>query len=101
MPRPIATNLHIDRRAHKIVAQSADETGNADDLLNVAETADYLDVSPQWLAIRRGQNNGPKFKRVGARKIMYRAATFSLGSSHALSARPRTTASGGRRDEAD
>jgi hypothetical protein len=74
MPRPIAKTLHIDRRAHKIVARADDETRNIDDLLNVTETADYLDVSPQWLAIRRGQNNGPKFKRVSARKIMYRVA---------------------------
>jgi hypothetical protein len=71
MPRPIATTLHIDRRAHKIVARAAEEPGNDDDLLTTAEAADYLDVSPQWLAIRRGRGNGPPFIRVSARKIMY------------------------------
>jgi hypothetical protein len=71
MPRPIAQTLHIDRRAHQIIAQSGDAAGNPDDLMSVEAVADWLGVSKQFLDIRRTQNNGPKFTRVSARRIMY------------------------------
>jgi hypothetical protein len=64
--------FHIDRRAGQLVAQFGDEaSSNLDDLLTTEAVAEWLGVSKQFLEIRRGQNNGPPFKRISPRKIMY------------------------------
>jgi hypothetical protein len=62
---------HIDRRALQIVADSA--AGSADDdLLSTAAVADWLGVSTQFLEIGRSKSYGPPYKRLSARRIMYR-----------------------------
>jgi hypothetical protein len=61
---------HIDRRADKIIADSAAEAD--DDLLSTGAVADWLCVSTQFLEIGRSKNYGPRFVRIGPRTIMYR-----------------------------
>jgi predicted DNA-binding transcriptional regulator AlpA len=63
---------HLDRRAHRLVAQDAGSGSDPDDLLTTVEVADYLATSVQWLEIGRGKNYGPKFVRVGPRMIRYK-----------------------------
>ena len=61
--------LHIDRRAHKIVAA---DIGADDELLDTRQLADWLGVSTQWVEIGRHKNYGPKFTKVGPRQVRYR-----------------------------
>jgi hypothetical protein len=61
---------HIDRRAEKIIADSADNA--ADDLLTTGAVADWLCVSTQFLEIGRSKDYGPHFVRIGPRTILYR-----------------------------
>lgn len=42
-------------------------------LLNATEAAEYLQLSPKTLANWRSKNEGPRFLRVGRRRILYRA----------------------------
>jgi hypothetical protein len=66
---------HIDRRAEKIIGDSADNASDAaDDLLSTGAVADWLCVSTQFLEIARSKNYGPRFVRIGPRTIMYRRA---------------------------
>jgi predicted DNA-binding transcriptional regulator AlpA len=43
-------------------------------LLTTREVADLLHVSQQWLELGRSKGYGPKFIRIGARRITYCAA---------------------------
>jgi predicted DNA-binding transcriptional regulator AlpA len=65
---------HIDRRAARIVADAADSRDSEDDLLTTEGVADWLGVSTQFLEIARSKSYGPRFTRLGPRKIMYRRA---------------------------
>jgi hypothetical protein len=73
-PRP--GSYHIDRRARRILrdagAHEDDPDPSDDDLLNTRELALWLEVSTQWLEIKRCEGDGPKFIRIAPRKIMYR-----------------------------
>ena len=62
---------HLDRRAHTLVEQGG---GHPDDLLPTRSTAAWLGVSTQWLEIGRHRGYGPKFRRIGPRRIRYMRA---------------------------
>jgi predicted DNA-binding transcriptional regulator AlpA len=69
MPVHVPISHHIDQRADQIAAQGE---GAADDLLSTAEAAAWLTVSAAWLEIARHAGYGPKFCRLGPRRIRYR-----------------------------
>jgi hypothetical protein len=56
--------FHLDKRIGALLAVDAAE--DDDDLLTTNEMANWLQVSPQWLAIGRHRGYGPPFKRYGA-----------------------------------
>jgi hypothetical protein len=62
---------HLDRRANKLAAAN---NGDADDLLSTCELAAWLEVSEQFLEIGRHRGYGPRFVRLGPRRIRYRRA---------------------------
>jgi predicted DNA-binding transcriptional regulator AlpA len=64
-------NFHINKRADAILAASAGN-GNDDDLLTPLQTADWLGVSMQWLAIRRSRGDGPPCVRLSPKVVRYR-----------------------------
>jgi predicted DNA-binding transcriptional regulator AlpA len=59
---------NLDRRAEQLASTGA---GAADDLLSTRELADWLDVSIQWVEIGRHAGYGPRFRRIGPRRIRY------------------------------
>lgn len=64
---------HLDRRAEEI-AKSPVADGPPDQLLSTREVADWLGVSIQFMEIGRHKGYGPRFVRLGPRKIVYRRA---------------------------
>ena len=46
--------------------------GNADELLTTKQVSEWLGYSTQWLEIARTRGTGPRFMRMGPKKIMYR-----------------------------
>jgi hypothetical protein len=66
---PPPKTFHIDKRAGAIASQVA---GDDDDLLTTNETADWLQVSSQWLEIGRTRGYGPPYDRLSAKVIRYR-----------------------------
>ena len=60
---------HLDRRADTLVADGA---GDPHDLLTTGFTADWLQVSPQWLEIGRSKGWGPPFVRLSTRRVRYK-----------------------------
>jgi hypothetical protein len=63
--------MHIDKRAGRILADPMSD-GPADELLTTEQVAKWLDVSIQFLEIARNRGTGPRFIRIGPKKIMYR-----------------------------
>ena len=61
--------LHLDKRAHTLAKAGE---GDGDDLLNTQQLSDWLGVSTQWCEIGRCRDYGPKWIRVGARRVRYR-----------------------------
>ena len=61
---------HLDRRAAHLMDQGSN--GQPDDLLSTVELAGWLGVSNQWLEIGRSRGYGPKFVRIGPRRVRYR-----------------------------
>jgi predicted DNA-binding transcriptional regulator AlpA len=61
---------HLDRRA----AEIAEIAGDEDDLLSTPELADWLGVSREWVEIGRSKGYGPRFVRIGPRRVRYRRA---------------------------
>jgi predicted DNA-binding transcriptional regulator AlpA len=64
---------HLDRRAAEL-AQEGAAAGEADDLLNSVEVAEWLGVSLPFVEIARHHGRGPKFIRLSARRVRYRRA---------------------------
>jgi predicted DNA-binding transcriptional regulator AlpA len=62
---------HLDRRAEPLIAAGA---GADDDLLSTRELATWLGVSEQWCEIARHRGYGPRYVRIGPRRIRYRRA---------------------------
>jgi predicted DNA-binding transcriptional regulator AlpA len=62
---------HIDKRAKRILAETASE-GPDDELLTTKQVSLWLTYSTQWLEIARVNGNGPKFERMGPKKVAYR-----------------------------
>jgi predicted DNA-binding transcriptional regulator AlpA len=60
---------YIDRRADRLVE---DGRGPPDDLLNTRQVADWLQVSEAWLEIGRSKGYGPKYLRLGHKRVRYR-----------------------------
>ncbi len=60
---------HLDRRAADIAAAG---NGPPDELIDSKELARWLGVSKQWVEIARHRGWGPKFVRLGPRRIRYR-----------------------------
>jgi predicted DNA-binding transcriptional regulator AlpA len=100
MPDDIIPISHyVDRRANRLIAYGA-ATGAADDLLNTAQLADWLQVSTVWLVIGRGRGYGPPFIRIGSR-VRYRRSdvlTWLDERAHrctsVCAARPRSSNAG-------
>ena len=61
----------LDRRATDLINASS---GPADDLLSTREVADWLGMSILWLEVGRMRGYGPRFVRIGTRRIRYRRA---------------------------
>ena len=60
---------HLDRRAADIAAAG---DGPPDQLIDTKELASWLGVSRQWVEISRHRGWGPRFIRLGPRRIRYR-----------------------------
>jgi predicted DNA-binding transcriptional regulator AlpA len=69
--------FHIDRRAGRLLEDHVSE-GPDDELLSTDETAQWLEVSTQWLEIMRGRSGGPRFVRISPRIVKYRRADVRL-----------------------
>jgi hypothetical protein len=61
--------FHIDKRADAILATEGEDD---DDLLTTRETANWLQVSEQWLAIGRHRGYGPSFTKCSTLVVRYR-----------------------------
>jgi hypothetical protein len=59
---------HLDRRADKLIDAGA---GDPDELLTTKQTAEWLDVSEQWLEIGRHKGYGPPYVRIAPRIVRY------------------------------
>ena len=59
---------HLDRRATDLIANGS---GPDDDLLSTREVADWLGMSILWMEVGRMRGYGPRFVRVGPRRIRY------------------------------
>ena len=64
---------HLDQRASEIATHPVAD-GPPDQLLSTRQVADWLGVSVQFLEIGRHRGYGPRFVRLGPRKIVYRRA---------------------------
>ncbi len=62
-PTAIPKKHLIDKRAHLIIAASAD--ADPDELLTTKQTAALLNMSRQWLEIGRCKGYGPPFHKMG------------------------------------
>ena len=62
--------LHLDRRAGLLV-RVGQEGGEADDLLNTEQLAEWLAVSRQWCEIGRHRGYGPPYLKLTGR-VRYR-----------------------------
>ena len=60
--------LQFDKRAGQLLSLDPNT------LLTIPETAQVLDCSSEWLKIRRRNGHGPRFVRIGARRIRYRVS---------------------------
>jgi predicted DNA-binding transcriptional regulator AlpA len=69
-PQPPPIRHHLDRRAAEL-AQEGAAAGEADDLLNTSEVAEWLGISLQWLEIGRSKGYGPRFVRLSPRRVRY------------------------------
>jgi hypothetical protein len=70
----ITGRFNLDKRAD-LLAVAPEAAGSDDELLTTRETSEWLRVSPDWLAIGRGKNYGPKFEVLGPSLIRYRRGT--------------------------
>lgn len=65
------TKFHLDKRVELLL--NADPAPDSDDqLLTTREVAAYLGMSEQWVTLGRSRNYGPKFVRVGNRRLRYK-----------------------------
>jgi hypothetical protein len=62
--------FHLDKRVPSILAVDAAE--DDDDLLTTRETANWLQVSQQWLSIGRHRGYGPPFTQCSTGVLRYR-----------------------------
>lgn len=60
---------HLDRRAGDLADASA---GSPDELIDTKTLSRWLGVSQQWCEIARHRGYGPKFVRLGKRRVRYR-----------------------------
>lgn len=74
MPSKVRTSPgrhQLDRRASALIEAGA---GADDDLLSTRELADWLGMSNLWLELGRMHGYGPRYIRIGTRRIRYRRA---------------------------
>jgi predicted DNA-binding transcriptional regulator AlpA len=64
-------SYHIDRRAERILNDPVSD-GPDDQLLTTKQVSEWLGYSRQWLEIARTRGMGPRFERMGPKRIMYR-----------------------------
>jgi predicted DNA-binding transcriptional regulator AlpA len=62
---------HIDRRAGAVLADPISD-GPDDELLTTKQVSEWLGYSKQWLEIARTRGTGPRFHRMGPKRIVYR-----------------------------
>jgi hypothetical protein len=92
---PPDKNLHIDKRLPGLLEDLAG--GHPDELRDTVMTAAWLGVSTMFLIKGRMEGYGPKYIRVGANAVRYRAPTSSRGSKSAPSADTPTRPGASRR----
>jgi len=66
---PPARRFHLDKRAAALIEQGG---GDADDLINTTELAEWLGLSVQWCEIARHKGVGPRWIACSTRRIRYR-----------------------------
>jgi predicted DNA-binding transcriptional regulator AlpA len=62
---------HIDKKAGRILNDPVSD-GPEDELLTTKQVAEWLGYSTQWLEIARTRGTGPRFQRMGPKRIAYR-----------------------------
>jgi predicted DNA-binding transcriptional regulator AlpA len=67
----VVGSLHIDRRASRLLSDPASD-GPDDELLTTEQVSEWIGYSTQWLEIARHRGTGPRFVRMGPKRIMYR-----------------------------
>jgi len=70
----------ISSDADRIVVRTPSATTNMREHLTTEQAADYLGVSPSWLAQARGRGDGPPFYKLG-RTVRYMRASLDAWSS--------------------
>jgi predicted DNA-binding transcriptional regulator AlpA len=65
---------HLDRRANALAAQCP---GDASDLIDSRQLANWFGVSKLWVELGRTKNYGPPFVRLGPKLIRYRIGDVS------------------------
>ena len=71
IPSPAPKRFHLDRRADAIADKGA---GADDDLLSTNDLAEWFNLSHQWFEIGRHKGYGPKFVKLGPKRVRYRRA---------------------------
>ena len=70
MPAVIPFKAPLDRRAAALVAHP--DYQNDEQLLTTQQVAEWLQISPSWLEIGRTKGYGPKYVKLGAKRVRYR-----------------------------
>jgi hypothetical protein len=65
----IPLNHHLDKRAADLIEEGR---GDPDDLLTTPATADWLQVSTEWLEVGRSKGYGPPYVRLSPTRVRYR-----------------------------
>ena len=82
-PSPVKGRLYLDKHAPRLITEGNSAGKEPDDLLTTKQVAAWLQVSTEWLEIRRSQGNqsteGPPYLRlsggpIGRGRVVYRRA---------------------------
>lgn len=60
---------HLDARAEQLAEAGA---GAGDEFISTKELAAWVRMSPQWVELGRTKGYGPRFVRIGPKRVRYR-----------------------------